>query len=118
MKQFEAAEKFLELVKSRPEDFHASLDSGRDHSVYTISNLYRAVSINIDTHGGVLSVANPTSGKGIMYVSDAVLEELYNWSIGYIAQAKINDRINKDNAAMYELDKYYEDQRSYEDKKC
>lgn len=109
MKQFEAAEAFLALVKARPEDFHASLDNGRDHSVYTISNLYRAVSINIDTHAGVLSVAYPTTGKGIMYASDAVLEELYNWAIGYIEQSKIQDRINKDNAAMYELQKYYED---------
>lgn len=109
MQQFEAAEAFLGLVKARPEDFHASLDTGRDHTVYTISNLHRAVSINIDTHAGVLSVAYPSSGKGIMYVSDAVLEELYNWAIGYIEQEKINDRINKDNAAMYDLQKFYED---------
>lgn len=109
MKQFEAADKFLAMVKARPEDFHASFDNGRDHAVYTISNLYRAVSINIDTHGGVLSVANPTTGKGIMYVSDDGLEELYNWAIGYIEQEKISDRVNKDNAAMYELFKFYED---------
>lgn len=109
MGQFEAAEAFLELLKARPEDFHASLDCGRDHSVYTISNVYRAISINIDTHGGVLSVAYPTSGKGIMYVSDVVLEALYNWAIGYIEQSKIQDRINEDNAAMYELQKFYED---------
>lgn len=109
MEQFEAAEQFLELVKTRPGDFHAYLDCGRDHSVYTISNVYRAVSINIDTHGGVLSVAKATSGKSIMYVSDAVLEELYNWAIGYIEKSKIQDRINQDNAALRELQGLYED---------
>lgn len=109
MKQFEAADLFLEFLKSHPQDFHASLDSGRDHSVYTITNMCRAVSINIDTHGGVLSVANSTSGKCIMYVSDKTLEELYNWAIGYIAQAKVNDRINKDNVAVNELLTFYKD---------
>lgn len=109
MKQFEAAEAFLKLVKERPQDFHAYHDSGRDHSVYSIYHAYRAVSINIDTHSGVLSITNATSGQGIMYVSDEVLEELYHWAIDYIEQSKINARVEKDNAAVNELQKYYED---------
>lgn len=109
MQKYEAAEKFLEMVKNHPDDFFASLDSGRDHNVYTISNMYRAVSINIDTHSGRLDITGAPSGKCIMYAEESVLEELYNWAIGHIAAAKIQDQVNKDNSAMYELFKYYEE---------
>lgn len=111
MKQYEAAAKFLELVKTHPDDFHAVHDTGRDHSVYSIKNLYRAVSINIDTQGGFFKVVQAGTGSSIMYAEDAVLEELYNWSIGYIAQSKVNDRIGKDNASLRILEEFYSQEK-------
>lgn len=108
MKQYEAAVQFLNLLREHPEHFTASLDSGRDHCTYTISNAYRAVSINIDTHSGKFVAVGATSGKAIMYVDEEVMEELYNWAIGYMAKAKIQNQVDKDNAAMYELIKFYE----------
>lgn len=106
MKKYEAAQAFLELVKSHPGDFTASVDSGRDHCIYTVRHVMKNVSISIDTTGGIKAVS-PHTGLYIQFVSEEVLRELYQWASEKISNEKLQSEINKDNLVINGLIEYY-----------
>lgn len=108
MKKYDAGEKFFELMTSRPDDFDALVDSGRDHHVYTIRNKYRAVSVNIDTMNDTFKTIDVSTGVSIMFISHPTMSNMVKWAKERIEQKKIQMRIDKDNSGINTLLQFYE----------
>lgn len=110
MKQYQAAEKFIELLKSNPQDFSASIDSGRDHYMYIIKNNYRAVSISIDSTNHMLS-NSPQTANDLNFVPSEELNFLCEWVEKRIAEDKIQKQIDSDNKLINNLLDHYEESK-------
>lgn len=109
MKQYQAAEKFIELLKSNPQDFSASIDSGRDHYMYIIKNNYRAVSIRIDSNNNNVLSNSPQTANDLNFVPSEELNFLGEWVQKRIAEDKIQKQIDSDNELINNLLEYYEE---------
>lgn len=107
MKQFEAGDKFLQLVQENPKDFTVTRDTGRDHDHYVIRNVYRSVSVCLNVCGDIVIAQPGSNGQVLNYVRPEVAKKLLAWAEDKIEEDKIQAKVDRDNTAINLLLDYY-----------
>lgn len=106
MNKFEASKKFINALKTSPDDFNAKVDSGRDHYYYIISHKVVPVSICIDAHNNVLT-SSRVINTDLYFVDSTDLTFLVNWTKERIAKDEERKKVLEDNEKISELIKFY-----------